>query len=123
VAGRGASTASNLIDALSRDAPDFDAAISRTALNSGVFGVHPGQETFLSCFKFFSIFQMPRHILKTSLYLASSGPVAAKALGALGFMNPKRAAPCSFCFLMKVETLPFEFSGLRLSPKQGGRHE
>jgi hypothetical protein len=46
-----ASAAPNLIDALSRDAPDFDAATCRTALNSAVFGVHPGQETFLSCFK------------------------------------------------------------------------
>jgi hypothetical protein len=48
--GRGASTAPNLIDALSRDARDFDAATCRTALNRAVF-VHPEQETFLSCFK------------------------------------------------------------------------
>jgi hypothetical protein len=40
--GTGASAAPNLIDALSRDAPDFDAATRRIA-SSAIFGVHPDQ--------------------------------------------------------------------------------
>jgi hypothetical protein len=48
--GTGASAAPNLIDALSRDAPDFDAATRRTAFKCH-FGGHPDQKRFLSCFK------------------------------------------------------------------------
>jgi hypothetical protein len=45
-----AKAAPNLIDALSRDAPDLTQRHAEPP-SSAIFGVHPDQERFLSCFK------------------------------------------------------------------------